>query len=696
MVLPTFILKIICFIILSNILTDAIPIFWYCQQDWGLYTQGSTFQSNLNQLLLSLGSASSSGGFAQNTVANGTDDQIIGAAMCYVDATPVDCKNCLATAVSEIVLQNICGGRRTASVNYNACTLHYYDRNFPFSNIEYWLPECLQVSNDSSSPFFLGSSSVQSLVNQLVTNASSHSNQDYASGEMKYTANQTIYGLVQCTRDLPPDACKKCINGLVEYISNTSKNNCSDSQGSRIMSATCYLRYELSPFTITAPPPLESPLPPPHVSPKSSPSPSSTILPPSIRTAQGDGGRGVLVVIVVVVSVAFLLILSAIIFVIRRRCLVKRRKNIEDEADSSTIYLQENTNTNLDCILNPDVAYLVFDLNTLRDATNNFADMNMLGKGGFGPVYKGILPGWQEIAVKRLSGSSMQGLRELKNEVDFLAKLKHKNLVQLLGCCIGKQEKLLCYEFLPNGSLDNILFDQSKRGELSWNMRYRIIEGINRGLQYLHEESRMKIIHRDLKASNILLDKDMNPKISDFGLARFFEEDQTHKDTSIIAGTFGYMAPEYVLHGNFSVKSDVYSFGVLLLEIITGQKNSSFSSSRRASNLIDYAWQHWTGETSHELKDPTLADENLEEITKCIHIALLCVQKDPFERPSMGAVNHMLAGQSNTLPAVPPTWQVPGMNISLSDVESSTTGRSSTTRQSSMIKSTTKSLEHSN
>ncbi|KAJ3678559.1 hypothetical protein LUZ60_002362 [Juncus effusus] len=370
--------------------------------------------------------------------------------------------------------------------------------------------------------------------------------------------------------------------------------------------------------------------------------------------------------------------------------------NVEDESDSSAIHLQENTNTDLNCILNPDVEYLVFDLSALRNATNNFSDMNMLGKGGFGPVYKGILPDGHEIAVKRLSGSSMQGLRELKNEVDFLAKLKHKNLVQLLGCCIERQEKLLCYEFLPNGSLDKILFEKnpSKRGELSWSMRYRIIEGMSRGLRYLHEECRMKIIHRDLKASNILLDKDMSPKISDFGLARFFEEDQTHKDTSIIAGTFGYMAPEYVLHGNFSVKLDVYSFGVLLLEIVTGQKNSSFSSSSRASNLINYAWQHWTGETSHELKDPTLADENLEEITKCIHIALLCVQEDPFDRPNMGAVNRMLAGHNSTLPDVPYTWQVSRVNISLSDLESSTTGRSSTSRQNSTSKSTTKSLEH--
>ncbi|KAJ3678572.1 hypothetical protein LUZ60_002375 [Juncus effusus] len=195
--------------------------------------------------------------------------------MCNIDATSIGCKNCLATAVSEIVLQSVCGGKRMASVNYGACVLHYYDRNFNFSQTD-WVPMCLQTSNDSSGTFFLGSPSVQSLVNQLATNASSNSGQDYASGEMKYATNQTVYGLAQCTKDLPPDACKKRINGLIEY-GNTNENNCSDSEGARIMSVTCYLPYELSPFTITAPLPRVSP----------PLSPDSIIPPPAISSAQG-------------------------------------------------------------------------------------------------------------------------------------------------------------------------------------------------------------------------------------------------------------------------------------------------------------------------------------------------------------------------------------------------------------------------
>lgn len=217
---------------------------------------------------------------------------------------------------------------------------------------------------------------------------------------------------------------------------------------------------------------------------------------------------------------------------------------------------------------------LLYDLSTLQAATDNFSEDNKLGEGGFGPVYKGILHDGQEIAVKRLSTTSQQGHLEMKNEVVFLAKLQHKNLVRLLGCCIDGDEKLLVYEFLSNKSLDKILFDPGRQQELSWGNRHKIIQGICRGLLYLHEDSRLTIIHRDLKASNILLDPDMNPKISDFGLAKLFTVDASVGNTSRIAGTYGYMAPEYALHGIFSAKSDVFSYGVLVLEVVTGRRNA--------------------------------------------------------------------------------------------------------------------------
>ncbi|MBA0848469.1 hypothetical protein Goshw_002676, partial [Gossypium schwendimanii] len=203
-----------------------------------------------------------------------------------------------------------------------------------------------------------------------------------------------------------------------------------------------------------------------------------------------------------------------------------------------------------------DLELPVFDFATIATATDNFSSNNILGQGGFGPVYKGTLIEGQEIAVKRLSKNSGQGLEEFKNEVTLISKLQHRNLVKLFGCCIRKDEKMLVYEYMPNKN-------QTRSKLLDWRIRMHIVDGIARGVLYLHHDSRLKIIHRDLKASNILLDHNMNPKISDFGLARKFGVDQTQAKTKRVVGTYGYMSPEYALDGLFSMKSDVFSFGVL-------------------------------------------------------------------------------------------------------------------------------------
>ncbi|KAL7213416.1 hypothetical protein ACSBR2_016022 [Camellia fascicularis] len=290
-------------------------------------------------------------------------------------------------------------------------------------------------------------------------------------------------------------------------------------------------------------------------------------------------------------------------------------------------------------------------LDLIHGATKHFSEENKLGQGGFGPVYKGILPDAKEIAVKRLSRTSGQGLQEFKNEGTLIARLQHGNLVRLLGCCLEGNESLLIYEYMPNKSLDVFLFVSTKTVQLDWRRRFLIINGIARGLLYLHEDSRLRIIHWDLKTSNVLLDDEMNPKISDFGMARIFCGNQSESNTNRVVITYGYMAPEYAMEGLFSVKSDVFSFGVILLEIISGKKNSGFHHFKHGHSLLTFAWKLWSEAHGVELIDPILVQSYVvNEVLKCIHIGLLCVQEDAADRPTMSLVVVMLGSDTVTLP----------------------------------------------
>ncbi|XP_060205548.1 cysteine-rich receptor-like protein kinase 43 [Lycium barbarum] len=293
---------------------------------------------------------------------------------------------------------------------------------------------------------------------------------------------------------------------------------------------------------------------------------------------------------------------------------------------------------------------LFFELRALQIATNFFSDLNQLGHGGFGPVYKGLMPNGQEIAVKKLSVDSRQGIKEFTNEVKLLLKIQHKNLVILLGCCIEGPAKMLVYEYLPNKSLDRFLFAEEKSPSLDWTKRFQIVTGIARGLLYLHEEAPVRIIHRDIKAGNILLDEQLNPKISDFGLARLFPEDGTHVNTFKISGTYGYMAPEYALHGYLSVKADVFSFGVLLLEIVSGRKNSDKRLGPQKADLLSYAWGLFQERKTLELVDSSLENYDSAEAAMCIQLGLLCCQSTVSDRPDMNSVNLTLSSDSFTLP----------------------------------------------
>ncbi|KAI3466613.1 hypothetical protein Pfo_023276 [Paulownia fortunei] len=293
----------------------------------------------------------------------------------------------------------------------------------------------------------------------------------------------------------------------------------------------------------------------------------------------------------------------------------------------------------------------LFKFEMISKATDNFDSINKVGQGGFGPVYKGKLPNGQEIAVKRLARASNQGPEEFMNEVEVISKLQHRNLIRLLGCCVECEEKLLVYEYMPNRSLDAYLFGSHRQEVLDWKKRATIIEGICRGLLYLHRDSRLRIIHRDLKASNILLDEELNPKISDFGMARIFGGKEDQANTTRVVGTYGYMAPEYALRGIFSEKSDVYSFGVLLLEIVSGMRNTSSYHDEQAPFLTAYAWKLWNEEKIVNLMDPVIYDPQMEtDILRYVNIGLLCVQEIATDRPNVSTVLSMLNCEIVELP----------------------------------------------
>ncbi|KAH6805552.1 Protein kinase superfamily protein [Perilla frutescens var. frutescens] len=284
-----------------------------------------------------------------------------------------------------------------------------------------------------------------------------------------------------------------------------------------------------------------------------------------------------------------------------------------------------------------------FSFEVLVAATKNFNQSQKLGEGGFGPVFQGKLSDGREVAVKRLSQRSAQGKKEFLNEAKLLSRVQHKNVVNLLGYCVRDAEKLLVYEYVANQSLDKFLFKSNKRELLDWQRRHNIIVGVAKGLLYLHDQAHCTIIHRDIKGSNILLDDNWVPKIADFGMARLFPEDQTQIQTRV-AGTNGYMAPEYLMQGNLSKKADVFSFGVVVLELISAQKNSSFDRDPDSGNLLEWAYKLYKKQRTLEIMDPVLVSSaDMEEVALLVQIGLLCVQSDPQSRPDMDRVVVLLS-----------------------------------------------------
>ncbi|XXG69342.1 hypothetical protein AAC387_Pa06g2236 [Persea americana] len=575
------------------------PILNFCDLG-GTYSNGSQFETNLKAFLPSL---SLNGPLHLNTFYNASygnpPDRVYALVQCMSNTSLEDCKTCLNTSTTEILRR--CPNQKISAIRYYNCLLRYSDQRF-FSQRMTGSRIKFNNSKKATDPDLFNDK--LAVLMKSISSEAAYKDSSFATGMISVTDSLKIYGMGQCTRDISGDECNRCLEESVSDIPVC----CSGMTGGSVYFVSCNLRYDIFPFFG-----------------------SSTTTTTEGQEDPDDGRRRKLWE--TAVAIAIPIAISLLIFLGVGYCILKRKDETYEDGENIA-----------------DIDSILFDFNSIKVATNNFSNINKLGEGGFGPVYKAKLPNGKELAVKRLSRHSGQGVEEFKNEVTLVAKLQHRNLVRLLGCCTEGDEKLLIYEYVPNRSLDIYLFDPAKRTYLDWQTRFKILRGIARGILYLHEDSLFRIIHRDIKASNILLDGDMNPKISDFGMARLLGVDQTRGSTGKVVGTYGYMAPEYAMRGRFSVKSDVFSFGVLLLEIVSGMKNSSFQNSDNAQNLLQYTWRLWQEGNALELMDSSLGDKcSRSEMLRIIHIGLLCVQEDASDRPTMSTVVLMLSSNSTTL-----------------------------------------------
>ncbi|KAK1303090.1 Cysteine-rich receptor-like protein kinase 2 [Acorus calamus] len=411
--------------------------------------------------------------------------------------------------------------------------------------------------------------------------------------------------MATCWRTLNASGCGECLRNA-----SAAAAGCLPWTEGRVANTGCFLRYSDTDF-----------------------------LNNSTSTTRSSSGHKTVKVVAVGCSVAAvgLGVIIRIIIYKRNRAIQDRRKGLTKVSKMIISVLKKSS--------------LNFKYSMLEKATGSFGEANKLGEGGFGTVYKGVLADGREVAVKRLFFNNRSRAMDFFNEVRLISSVEHKNLVRLLGCSCWGPESLLVYEYLPNKSLDRFIFDEEIGNVLDWEKRFKIITGTAQGLAHLHENPKARIIHKDIKASNVLLDSKFQAKIPYFGLARSFEEDKTHVSTAI-AGTLGYMAPEYIAHGQLSEKADVYSFGVLVLEIISGRQNCRSITSEHSQSLLTLAWNHFQTGTAEDLIDPNIRSlQHREQMLRAVHVAFLCMQECQNLRPSMSVCLQMLLRAEEPLPA---------------------------------------------
>ncbi|XP_057855629.1 cysteine-rich receptor-like protein kinase 42 [Cryptomeria japonica] len=561
-------------------------------------TNVALFAKNLKAALAAVVENVVPSGFATKNEAGASDlvDSVYALAQCRKDKSSTDCANCIKVARKKIGnCTKVTGGK----ASYDGCFLRY--ENYNFYNTGYTDPGNMEVcgtANASNSNSF--SATAQSLISDLCT-ATPRINGYFAAQTRQGPSNTTVYGLASCIHSLQRDSCEKCL-----AIAQDNINKCFSRSEGRAVDAGCYLRYDSKPFF-----------------------PSNATIDLADFLPRGKKASSTVWIIIGVVGGVFLGGLITCLLLFRKQIIRPSQKEADTEGATE---------------LRGPVA---FDFKILKKATNNFDQANKLGQGGFGEVFKGTLKNGNVVAIKKLTlGRSVRATAEFESEVKLISNVHHKNLVRLLGCCRQGHERLLVYEYMPNGSLDRILFGEHKK-HLGWKERFNIILGTARGLAYLHEEFHICIIHRDIKSSNILVDHNLEAKIADFGLARLLPHDKSHISTKF-AGTLGYTAPEYAGHGQLTEKADTYSFGVVVLEIVSGRKSIDLNQPPDKQYLLEWVWSLHEENKVLEMAESKEKIEGYseEEVLRVINLALQCIQGSTTHRPSMSEVVTILLSKA--------------------------------------------------
>ncbi|XP_031109691.1 cysteine-rich receptor-like protein kinase 2 [Ipomoea triloba] len=533
---------------------------------------------------------------ANKRFATSTQRTVYAMVQCRKYLSTPDCVACFDAAV--LVTRDCPIAVSSATLVFDGCFLRYSNTYFYDQIIDEIIGGTFRVcGNRTASKQHIFNATAQQLLNELLL-ATPRINGFFAAAKLQEEpptggGGATTYAVAQCAETVSESSCQDCLS----LVYNNIKGCLPNSADGRAVDAGCFLRYSDTPFFAD--------------------NQTTDIAPFLLRGSSSGKKKPILAG--VVGTVGIILVLAALFL-----CYLQSRKQ--------NAWIRGN-------ILGAK-SYIYKDL---KAATNNFSEENILGKGGFGDVYKGTLQSGDVVAVKKLITISSRSKANFETEISLITNANHPNLIRLLGYSGNGKVLILVYEYMANASLDKYIYGE-KRGMLNWKQRVDIIFGTARGLAYLHEQFDVCIIHRDIKSSNILLDDEFQPKIADFGLARLLPENKTHLTTKF-AGTLGYTAPEYAIHGHLSEKVDIYSFGIVILEIISGRRSSDLKVEPVTEYLLELAWKLYENDEHLGLVDNNL-DPNeyeAEEVKRMLEIALVCTQSPSKIRPSMSEVVVMLS-----------------------------------------------------